>query len=63
MNFPELNNVISRVLFQGQSIAYNPDDLAVQTAQMFGFVKVEDSNIVIANRIFETRLYNNFLLK
>lgn len=52
-DFPELNDVISRLLFQGQSIAYNPDNLAIQTAQMFGFVKVEDSNVVIANRIFE----------
>ncbi|MCD7946392.1 MAG: ATP-binding protein [Clostridiales bacterium] len=62
-DFPELNDVISRLLFQGQSIAYNPDDQAVRTAQMFGFVKVEDSRVVIANRIFESRLYNNFLLK
>ena len=62
-DFPELNEVISRLLFQGQSIAYNPDDPAVQMAQMFGFVKVEDSNVLIANRIFETRLYNNYLLK
>ena len=62
-DFPELNDMISRLLFQGQSIAYNPDDSAIQTAQMFGFVKVEDSNVLIANRIFETRLYNYFLLK
>lgn len=52
-DFPELNDVISRLLFQGQSIAYNPDNPAIQTAQMFGFVKVVDSNVVIANRIFE----------
>lgn len=62
-DFPELNEVISRLLFQGQNIAYNPDDLAIQTAQMFGFIKTIDSNIVIANRIFEIRLYNNYLLK
>ena len=62
-DFPELNGIISRLLFQGQSIAYNPDDPAVQTAQMFGLVKVVDSNVVIANRVFETRLYNNYLLK
>lgn len=62
-DFPELNEVISRLLFQGQSIAYNPDDLAIQTAQMFGFIKAIDSNVVIANRIFEIRLYNNYLLK
>ena len=28
---------------------------------MFGFVKVEDGAVVIANRIFETRLYNDML--
>ena len=56
-DFPELNDMISRLLFQGQSIAYNPDNSAIQTAQMFGFVKVEDSNVVIANRIFETKLW------
>lgn len=62
-DFPELDKVISKLLFQGQSIAYNPDDLAIQTAQMFGFVKVINSDVVIANKIFETRLYNNYLLK
>lgn len=62
-DFPELGSVISRLLFQGQGIAYNPDDRAVQNAKMFGFVKEEDGSVVIANRIFETRLYNSFLLK
>ena len=28
---------------------------------MFGFVKVEQETLQIANRIFETRLYNYFL--
>lgn len=30
-------------------------------ARMLGFLKVVDGNIYIANRIFETRLYNMFL--
>lgn len=59
--FPELNNVISRLLFQGQSIAYNPDDIAVRNARMFGFVKIRNSTVQIANRVFETRLYNRYL--
>ncbi|MEY8413881.1 AAA-like domain-containing protein [Lachnospiraceae bacterium 62-26] len=63
MQFPELKSVISRQLFQGQPIAYSPDDRAVRNARMFGFVKVEDSTVQIANRIFETRLYNRFLLE
>lgn len=60
-DYPELKRVVYRLLFQGQTIAYNPDDPAIQAAQMFGFVKKEDSSVVIANRIFETRLYNMFL--
>lgn len=28
---------------------------------MFGFIKVEHETVQIANRIFETRLYNYFL--
>ncbi len=60
--FPELNRVIMQLLFQGKSIAYNPDDTAVQNARMFGFVKAEGSAILLANRIFEMRLYNKYLL-
>ena len=61
-DYPELNRVIMQLLFQGQSIAYNADNVAVQDAQMFGFVKVEDSVVLLANRIFEMRLYNKYLL-
>lgn len=59
--YPELKNIIYRLLFQGQSIAYNPDDESIKTALMFGLIKVEDNNVLIANRIFEIRLYNMFL--
>ena len=59
--FPELNKVISRHLFQGQPIAYDADDPIVRNARMFGFVEVHNSMVQIANRIFETRLYNRYL--
>ncbi|MCD7818925.1 MAG: AAA-like domain-containing protein [Lachnospiraceae bacterium] len=61
-DYPELNPVISRLLFQGEKIPYNADDSVMKDALMFGFVKVQDSAVQIANRIFETRLYNKFLL-
>ena len=61
-DFPELNQLLVRLLFQGQSIAYNADSIAVQHARMFGFVKVADSLVLPANRIYEMRLYNKFLL-
>lgn len=59
--YPELKQMIEALLFQGQSIAYNPDDDAVGMAMMFGFVKTDGSSVSIANRIFEMRLYNLFL--
>ena len=61
-DFPSLNHVVMRLLFQGQGIAYNADDISVQNAQMSGFVKIENSMVLLANRIFEMRLYNKFLL-
>ena len=60
-DFPELKHMLFLLLFQGQRIVYNPDDLAMDTAMMFGFIKVVDGTVVVANRIFETRLYNMFL--
>ena len=59
--FPELNAVISRHLFQGQPIAYDADDPVVRNARMFGFVEVHNSMVQIANRIFEMVFYNLFL--
>lgn len=49
------------LLFQGQAIMYNADDTATDMLLMFGFLKAEHETVRIANRIFETRLYNYFL--
>ncbi len=60
--YPELKRMLFSLLFQGKSIIYNPDDETMDMAFMFGFVKLaEDGTVVVANRIFETRLYNLFL--
>lgn len=60
-DYPQLKGLLSRLLFQGQNIMYNPDDPAVDMALMFGFVKAEHECVEVANRIFEMRLYNMFL--
>lgn len=59
--YPKLESVICKVLFQGERILYNPDVTEIDVAMMYGFVKRENASVVIANRIFETRLYNRFL--
>lgn len=59
--YPSLKEMLYAVLFHGKPIVYNPDDEAIDMASMFGFIKNRNGNVVIANRIFEIRLYNMFL--
>ncbi|RAZ93201.1 hypothetical protein DK853_41490 [Klebsiella oxytoca] len=57
-----MNQVILRLLFQRQSIAYNADDKAVRDALMFGFVKIRNSSVLLANRIFEMRYIKEIIV-
>lgn len=59
--YPKLNDILFTVLFTGKNIAYSYDNPAVSIATMLGFIKNENGSIVVANRIFETRLYNRYL--
>lgn len=58
---PELDKALRTILFTGRPMPYNADDSALDIAAMFGFVKNKDGAVAIANRIFETRLYNRYL--
>lgn len=60
-DYPELEVMLKDLLFRGKEILYVVGLRCVETALMFGFVKKEENRIVIANRIFETLLYNLFL--
>lgn len=59
--YPELENIIYHILFQGDIITYSPDNSAINIGIMFGFIKVVNGMVVVSNRLFETRLYNYFL--
>jgi hypothetical protein len=59
--YPELNQMLQSLLFTGKTIAYNTDNTAIDMATMFGFIKNQHGIAVVANRIFETRLYNAYL--
>ena len=56
-----LREVLWRILFAGESVSYNPDDISISDAEMYGLVRNDHGTVKIANRIFETRLYNFFL--
>lgn len=60
--YPEMREKIYMILFHGQPVPYNPDDPAMKLLQMFGFVRNDHGSLQVANRIFETRLYNYFLM-
>lgn len=59
--YPDLKEMLYAMLFQGQSIIYNPDHDVIGMAEMYGFVKKDGGTVRISNRIFEMRLYNLFL--
>lgn len=60
-DYPEMKKNLYQILTTGQKLSYNPDHEATKLLLLFGFVKIEDNGVVIANRIFETRLYNDIL--
>lgn len=57
----DLYDYLYQILIDGRRISYNPDDSVIKLAMMYGFIKEENGSVVIANRIFETRLYNAIL--
>ena len=59
--YPELNDMLQSLLFTGKAIAYNYYEPSISVATMFGFVKNDHGVLAIANRIFETWLYNLYL--
>ena len=60
-NYPELKNILMKMLFRGETISYYAGNPAIEMALMFGFVTITKAEITVANKIFETRLYNQFL--
>ena len=60
-DYPELDKMLRELLFKGKEIPYVIGIRSIEMALMFGFVKVRDHLVCVANRIFETLLYNLFL--
>ena len=60
--YPELGVMLQNLLFKGKEIVYAVGIRSIEMALMFGFVKKSNNVVVIANRIFETLLYNFFLV-
>lgn len=56
-----LRNMLRSMLFYGKKYLYNVYDSVIGDAVMYGFVKNQEGSTVIANRIFETVIYDWFI--
>ena len=59
--YPALKAAIRSILMEGTKLAYNPQQDAITEMQMYGLIRNCHNTVRIANRIFETVLYNLFL--
>ncbi|MBR1710117.1 MAG: AAA family ATPase [Clostridia bacterium] len=60
-NFDKLRGQLYKILLQGDTVEYLPDDKQQEQLIMYGFIMVENNTIAVANRIFEMRLYKYFV--
>lgn len=59
--YPKLKKMLENILFQGARYTFEADSQMISLGIMFGFLKEKNNTVIVANRIFETKLYNFFL--
>ncbi|MBR4902914.1 MAG: AAA-like domain-containing protein [Victivallales bacterium] len=62
-DFPELRQLLHDTLCTGRRISFSQDDKPQNLALMFNFIRNDGGKVAVANRIFEIRLYNLFILE
>lgn len=60
-NYPALKAAIRSILMEGTKITYNAQQDEIVQMQMYGLIRNDHNTVRVANRIFETMLYNLFL--
>ena len=60
-NYPKLKAAIRSILMEGTKLTYNAQQDAIVQMQMYGLIRNDHNTVRIANRIFETMLYDLFL--
>ena len=60
-NYPDLKAAIRSILMEGTRLTWNPDNREIAQMAMYGLIRNDHNTVRVANRIFETRLYNLFL--
>ena len=60
-SYPELKAAIRSILMEGTRLTWNAQQDAIVRMQLYGLIRNDHNTVGIANRIFETMLYNLFL--
>jgi len=60
-DFPKLKSMMQEILFYGRKYLFERDHYLIDLGVTFGFIKEINGTVAIANRIFETKLYDLFL--
>lgn len=61
INYPNLKEALRNVLLKGEVLENLPDDEQQEQLRMYGFVRNHENSVVVSNKIFEMRLYRQFL--
>lgn len=60
-NYSNLKQALRDVLLKGSILESLPDDEEQEQLRMYGFIRSRENTVVISNKIFEMRLYKQFL--
>ena len=59
-NYPKLSEAIRSILMEGTKLTYTAQTDSISQMQMYGLIKNDNNTVAVANRTFETMLYNLF---
>ncbi len=59
--YDHLRSQLRRILLQGETIEYLPDDPAQEQLMMYGFIINCHNTVAVSNKLFEIRLYRTYL--
>ena len=62
--YPKMKAALRRVLMEGERLPYSADHNGLAQLMSYGFIRrAGDNSVRVANRIFETRLYDLFIVE
>lgn len=59
--YHDLRKTIEEIIYQGKRVPFSPVEKSINLGMMFGFLREENGQVVLSNRIFEMYLMNLFI--